>query len=346
MSISLAIRTPADAQAGAVTRGSVTVRNDTQQVLAAMLSVIGVDSWIALENTEIGLFPGDEGEVGLLMQPPCDASVAAGPHRFAVRAVASHDGTVSVTDEAEINVLPWPGIALGLRPRNAHGARKVTTRLTLTNTGNVRQRISIEGGDDDDLVDVSIRPAMVELEPGNSATTRVRVKRAANAGGMLPYWIRTDAEGAAGANGMEGSMTVRSRRWSPTPILLGVMALVIGVVVLKANAGSVRSGATDAAAPTTRPAPSTTTAVASEAPSGGSPVVETSAVPLGGVPEGGSTTTLVGAPKPAAVQGQTLTAVTGSGHEASDGDSSSLRNSTNFGDGSAAAQVSALSARS
>ena len=309
MSLSLAIRTPAAAPPGEITRATVTVRNTSQQVLAAQLTVIGVEGeWIELETDEIRLFPNDEGTVGLLIHHPCDASVAAGPHRFAVRAVASHDSAVSVTDEAEIEVMPWPAIEAGLRPRNAHGARRVTTRLTLTNTGNVAQRIALEGGDDDDLVDVALRPAVIELAPGASATARVRVKRAPNAGGHLPYWVRTDAAGPAGAVAAEGAMTVRSRRWSPLPIVLGAAAVIIGIIALNARADSIESAAREAS-PSTRPdATSPDTVDRTVAPSSGSASVETSvAAPLAGVPEAGSVPPAAGSPKPAtAPTGQPL----------------------------------------
>jgi hypothetical protein len=153
MSISLAIRTPPTVQPGTVTGGVVVVSNQTDCVISARLSIIGIDGhWMALEANEIALFPGQHAEVAMVMHPPCDPTVIAGRHRFAIRAVASHDAAISVCEETDIDVAVWNALQLGLRPRNTRGANRARTTLTIANRGNAPQTVTLDGEDDDDLI--------------------------------------------------------------------------------------------------------------------------------------------------------------------------------------------------
>jgi titin len=314
MTLSLKIHTPSDARPGSVTRATVTIHNSSGRVVAALLSIHGITGdWVQLDRDEVKLFPDERADVELVVQPRCDSVVVAGPHSFAIRAVVSDDPADMATDESAINVLEWAATDLELRPNNVRARRRAVATLTVWNVGNVRQAIGLEPGDDDDLLDVAIQPYAIALDPGERMSARVRLQLRPGATGAVPYSIKSAGLQSGTSTSVNGLFTVRRPHRFPIVAVAAAAVLAVGLAAIRADAGSVRSYATDAtsvtdattgslATPSTSLAPITevddsTTVSTTTTPLAPvqSPDASTASVPTGGVSPTPSSSPISGA---------------------------------------------------
>ena len=161
---------------GATATLVVTVRNTGTVVDQFAIDVLGdAAGWAAADPPTLSLFPATEGTTTVRFSPPRDASIAAGPVPFGVRASSHEDPTGSAVEEGTVTVGAFRETFAELLPRTSRGSRSATHELAVDNRGNERLNATLEPSDPDQLLAFDVRPPGMVVEPGTSQFAKVRV---------------------------------------------------------------------------------------------------------------------------------------------------------------------------
>ena len=146
-----------------------TVKNAGDVVEVYSVVVEGIDpEWCTLSKTSFQLFPGDQEQVRLTIQPPRTSAGKAGAYDVAVKVVSSRDPTVETTVPLALEVGRFLQFDLDLVPRRAKG-RTGSYRVSITNSGNVTTNYNLMAKDPGDACHFDFKPQSLTVEPGSSA---------------------------------------------------------------------------------------------------------------------------------------------------------------------------------
>ena len=239
---------------GGETRCQVKVRNNGSVVDQYTLEVLGdAGSWAAAEPPLLSLFPGDEGSAQLRFFPPRDASTAAGPVPFAVRAASKEDPGGSAVEEGTIEVRTFLDTFAELLPRTSRGRRSARHELAVDNRGNTRINAQLSALDPDELLSFALRPPAVVAEPGAAAfaevVVRPRKRFLRGPARTIPFQVSAETEGAP-ALIADGAMLQEALlpAWLPKALLgLAALALLLGIAWLTLLRPTIESAAREKA---------------------------------------------------------------------------------------------------
>jgi hypothetical protein len=156
---------------------AITVRNTGEVVDRFQFEALGQAApWVTFSPTSLSLFPGASGAVNVVLSPPREPTLQAGPTPLGVRVVSSEDPAGSVVEEATVDVGEFSDISLELLPRVTRGRFGARTQLAVDNRSNCRYRAELTGSDPQQLLAVSFRPSIVNVDPGNAEFVKVRIR--------------------------------------------------------------------------------------------------------------------------------------------------------------------------
>jgi hypothetical protein len=162
---------------GAQARLTVSVRNLGTVVEEYHFEVLGEASgWLSIEPETVSLFPGANMDVTLVANPPRVPAPPAGPTAFAVRCRSAVDPDDSAVVEGEVVVGGYLELAITLSPTIAKRRRTGTFRATVTNRGNLPDRVRLNGVDPTDELRFTVHPTVVEVPGSGRAEATVKVK--------------------------------------------------------------------------------------------------------------------------------------------------------------------------
>jgi hypothetical protein len=157
----------------------VTVDNTGRVVDSFAVDVLGPPAgWSVSEPASVSIFPGKQAVVRIMFSPPPGAEVPVGPMPFGVHVRSHEDPAGSVVSEGILDVEPVPMLSAELSPRTAkaRGRRRSKHQVAIDNRGNAPALVSMVGFDEQDLVDVSVSPAELEIPPASAAFVTVRAR--------------------------------------------------------------------------------------------------------------------------------------------------------------------------
>jgi hypothetical protein len=162
---------------GAQARTTISVRNLGTVVEEYHFEVLGeAETWMTVEPDTVSLFPGANVDVTLVANPPRVPAPAPGATAFAVRCRSAVDPDDSSVVEGEVVVGGYLELTVSLAPAIRRSRRTGRFRATVTNRGNLPDRVRLIGVDPADELRFSMRPAIVDV-PGSGrvdATLKVR----------------------------------------------------------------------------------------------------------------------------------------------------------------------------
>ena len=222
-----------------------TVKNAGDVVEVYSVVVEGIDpEWCTLSKTSFQLFPGDQEQVRLTIQPPRTSAGKAGAYDVAVKVVSSRDPTVETTVPLPLEVGRFLQFDLDLVPRRAKG-RTGSYRVRITNSGNVAASYTLIGKDPEDACHFDFKPQSLKVEAGTTAEVPLIVdplkKPFALRSRTHPFKITvtSHASESGETKSVEGELecTPRLPKWALGLASLALVAVIAAVVVSTGGGG-------------------------------------------------------------------------------------------------------------
>jgi hypothetical protein len=157
----------------------MTVRNNGTVVDRYTFEALGAAAaWVTFAPNTLSLFPEASATVNIILSPPRDPLVTAGPTPLGVRVVSAEDEAGSVVEEGTVNVGAFSDITVELVPRVARGRLVGRAQLAVDNRSNCRYRAEIVGSDSQMQLAFAFRPPMVDVAPGEAVFSKVAIRPA------------------------------------------------------------------------------------------------------------------------------------------------------------------------
>ncbi|MET8612960.1 COG1470 family protein [Streptomyces misionensis] len=162
---------------GGTAATSLTVRNDSDIVEAYTLEVVGdCAPWAVVEPERVSLYPGTSETVTVRLAPPRSPEVRAGDVPLAVRVLpAEHPESVTVP-ETTVHVEEFHELRTEILPRRRRGWLRGRYRVAVRNEGNTPTQVAFRPEQAGEELRFGFTPGTLDLAPGESAETRLRVR--------------------------------------------------------------------------------------------------------------------------------------------------------------------------
>ena len=223
---------------------TVTIKNASDVVEAYSIVIEGIDpEWCTLSVSSLSLFPGDQEQVRLTIQPPKTTAGKAGTYNVIIKVASRRDATIESTAQLAVEVGRFLLFDLDLSPKKARG-RKGSYRVIITNSGNVPTTYTLSGEDAEDMCRFEFKSQAAKVEPGATVEVPLVVnpKKKPFTGRAKAYsfkiTVTPHASEAGEGKSVEGQLECKPLipKWALS--LGGVaVAAVIAVVVIIAMAG-------------------------------------------------------------------------------------------------------------
>jgi hypothetical protein len=166
-----------EAEPGRTTTIAITVRNTGTVVDRYTFEALGAaEPWVTFSPDSLSLFPEASGTVNIILAPPRQPTVPAGPTPLGVRITSSEDPAGSVVEEATIDVGAFSDITLELVPRVTRGRIMGRSQLAVDNRSNCSYRARVEGTDPQMALQFRFRPPVVDVAPGHAQFVKVAMR--------------------------------------------------------------------------------------------------------------------------------------------------------------------------
>lgn len=151
----------------------IQVQNFGRVVDAYSIEVQGLHSdWYELSADSVSLFPGDSGQLNLVINIPAGARAAAGTYEFDIRVESSvFPGEVTIFPQV-VRVDPVSEYSVRVRPELVEG-RVGRYTLNIENTGNTDVTLDLDGADPEGFCRYSFSDNPAEVEPGTTKEVQI-----------------------------------------------------------------------------------------------------------------------------------------------------------------------------
>lgn len=162
---------------GQIATTDITVRNPSGIVETYDVTVLGPSAaWASVDPLSVSLFPGDEQDVTLTLQPPMTSRIVAGEYAVGVQATSQVRPENSATTETIVTVPPFYRFRL-VQAQSAYTVRtKATILVRIVNEGNSTVTYRVQAMDPEGFLNVGPKDPTVTLAPGESRWIEIRVK--------------------------------------------------------------------------------------------------------------------------------------------------------------------------
>jgi len=131
-------------------------------------------SWVHPESCSVT--PGDDVVVAVFFKPKCGPHPTAGTHTVDIVARAEGEASVEAQGRGTVDVGPFIDAAGTLDPMVAYDHMASSYAFHLENRGNVPVTAALSTDDPSGDLEVSVQPARLSADPGQTASATVVVK--------------------------------------------------------------------------------------------------------------------------------------------------------------------------
>ena len=156
----------------------VTISNPGSIVEGYTLDVVGEgpSSWAQVIPAELSVYPQQEARAIVTFSPPSGTSAPSGTNAFGVRARSTVDPDTSAVAEGDVEIGKVFGLQAKIVPVTSSGRWRGRHVVQLSNWGNAPATLRMVASDPDAALGFYVRPDVVELPLGGTATVRMSVK--------------------------------------------------------------------------------------------------------------------------------------------------------------------------
>jgi hypothetical protein len=156
----------------------VTVHNPGTIVESYRLDVVGEQpiDWAEVVPATVSVYPQQQETVTVLFRPPTGPGTPGGLVPFGVRATSEVDTSSRSVAEGELTIGQVGGLQAKLTPVTSSGRWRGRHTVQITNWGNSPARLRLVASDPDQALGFLIRPEVVEIPLGGTATARLKVR--------------------------------------------------------------------------------------------------------------------------------------------------------------------------
>ncbi len=164
------------AEPGGVVSCQVQVHNVSSIVEQFHVEVVGETAqWATVESEVISLFPNTSRETVVTWNPPKVWYVHPGKIPFGIRVVAVNNPNGSVTEEGLLEIGEFRDLKAELIPEVTIGRRRGKLGLAIDSFSNVAVTATVSGRDQSDTLQIVPKPKQLELLPGTTSFTHLRI---------------------------------------------------------------------------------------------------------------------------------------------------------------------------
>ncbi|MBM3670007.1 MAG: hypothetical protein FJW97_08360 [Actinobacteria bacterium] len=162
---------------GQIATTDLTVRNPSGIVETYDVTVLGPSAaWASVDPMSVSLFPGDEQDVTLTLQPPMTSRIVAGEYAVGVQVTSQVRPTNSATTETDVTIPPFYRFRL-VQAQSAYTVRtKATILVRVVNEGNSTVTYRVQAMDPEGFLSVGPKEPTLTLAPGESRWVEISVK--------------------------------------------------------------------------------------------------------------------------------------------------------------------------
>ncbi|MFE6838443.1 hydrolytic protein [Streptomyces sp. NPDC057705] len=228
---------PVSVTPGGTATTSLTVRNDSDIVEAYRLEIVGdCAAWATVEPERVSLYPGTSETVTIRLAPPRSPQVRAGDVPLAVRVLPTEHPEAVRVPETTVHVGAFRELRAESAPKRRRGWLRGRYRLAVRNEGNCPVQLGFTPAQPGEELKFAFTPAVLKLEPGESAEVGLRVRTG------RPVWFGTpvtwpftvevaEAEAAAGDGGGDGGAEDGRERPEPDPVRASLEAEFVQIPI-------------------------------------------------------------------------------------------------------------------
>ncbi|MBN1955257.1 MAG: hypothetical protein JW900_09440 [Anaerolineae bacterium] len=228
----------AQLQPGERAETTLTVQNLSETVGRYRIAVEGVPpDWVRLSRRELSLFPNDQDQVRMTVNPPNVPGTQAGRYTLQAHVVSEEDPTERTTVPFLLQVGTEAILAATLQPAQLAAAEKGSFAVQLANAGPVDLNVLLEAVDPAGGCFFSFEPPQVTVPAGRSASAQLTVRPLQPLSGRTPvqhtFTVEAwPAESPRLACQMVGRWEERPRRAARWPFLAAAAVVLIAAAVL------------------------------------------------------------------------------------------------------------------
>jgi hypothetical protein len=223
----------------------VTISNPGSIVEGYQLDVVGEGpaSWAQVIPPELSVYPQQEARAIVTFSPPSGNSAPSGTSAFGVRARSTVDPDTSAVAEGDVEIGKVFGLQAKIVPVTSSGRWRGRHVVQLSNWGNSPATLRMVASDPDAALGFYVRPDVIELPLGGSATVRMSVKTRKpflrGSAVRLPFTVvgeRADAGATASPTSAmayaDPSRPVVDGAFNQKPILSAGLVTLLGLVLV------------------------------------------------------------------------------------------------------------------
>ena len=136
----------------------------------------GVSDWGEALPPEISIYPQQDASAVIVFSPPGGTGAPGGTWPFGVRVRSTEDADASAVVEGDLEIGKVFGLQAKLLPVNSSGRWRGRHVVQFSNWGNSPAKLTLTASNQDEALGFLIRPDVVELALGGTATAMVWAK--------------------------------------------------------------------------------------------------------------------------------------------------------------------------
>lgn len=231
-------------QPGEKTEVTLTIQNFSEIVDRYRITVEGVDpGWVSLSRSEISLFPKDQDQVRLTIQPPATAEARAGTYDLRIQVTSQENPAERTTEAFTLTIGAQTTLDVSLHPQKQSGLTAGVYTVRLVNNGNTDLTVQLAASDPEDACQYTFNPPRVVLPAGQEGSAQLLVQPKAAPVGKLArtctFAVTARPEEAPKlvrqVQGQWEQLVPRKRPiWPFVAVGLGVIVVVAGILLARA----------------------------------------------------------------------------------------------------------------
>lgn len=165
---------------------TLTIQNFAEIVDRYKITVEGVDpTWVSLSRSELSLFPKDQDQVRLTIQPPPTPEARAGTYDLRIQVTSQENPTERTTETFALTIAAQATLDVALHPQKQTGWTTGVYTVHLANNGNTDLTVQLTASDPEESCSYAFNPPRVLLPAGQEGSAQLVVQPKVAAVGKL-----------------------------------------------------------------------------------------------------------------------------------------------------------------